>query len=102
MSYFADLTPHTYTGSTKGRTVLNVGWLDRAYSFETGDVPDEVIKVLRLFCEMPMHLLRGVHMCQFWRDHQRSTAGGNGKWKDSCCRYRCHLVLSTDTDSALR
>lgn len=64
MSYFGDLTPHTYT-STDGATVLNVGWLDAAYPFPQGDTTPEFRNALRHLCDRPIRLHRGFHVCQF-------------------------------------
>lgn len=64
MSYFADLTPHTYTPTEEG-TVLNVGWLDSAYPFAHGKTSPEFHDALRRLCEHPVKLHRGFHQCQF-------------------------------------
>jgi hypothetical protein len=81
MSYFADLTPHTYTRTTKGRTVLNVGWLDASYPVSTGIVPGDFVQILKRLTEMPMHLHRGVHTCQFCLNHPDAPPAthGNGQ-----------------------
>jgi hypothetical protein len=43
MSYFADLTAHTYTEKEEEElAILNVGWLDAAYPFEKGRAPGRV------------------------------------------------------------
>jgi hypothetical protein len=64
MSYFADLTPHTYA-PTDGETVLNVGWLDSSYTFPRGDTPAEFRDALYLLCQRPVWVHRGSHVCQF-------------------------------------
>jgi hypothetical protein len=64
MSYFAELTPHTYT-ETGGLTVLNVGWLDAAYPFLQGETSTEFHTALRNLCQRPILLHRGLHACQF-------------------------------------
>lgn len=64
MSYFADLTPHTYApaGNLK---ILNVGWLDIAHSFPVGETPPSFHESLLQLCKHPVHLQRGFHVCQF-------------------------------------
>ena len=64
MSYFADLSPHTYT-PTHGVEVLNVGWLDRDFPFAAGKSSPEFHEALRRLCENPIRLHRGYHVCQF-------------------------------------
>jgi len=81
MSYFEDLTPHTYT-PTDGETVLNVGWLDSAHPFPRGQTSPEFRDALRRLCERPVHLHRGLHYCQFcpgpWPS-DRPERMGNGQ-----------------------
>lgn len=64
MSYFTDLTPHTYTptGDTK---VLNVGWLDIAFAYPIGSTSLTFRDALLRLCGRPIHLHRGFHSCQF-------------------------------------
>ena len=64
MSYFADMTPHTYT-RTGLSNALNVGWLDAAFPFAQGDVPSQFLRTLQILCDKPVHLHRGFHDCQF-------------------------------------
>jgi hypothetical protein len=64
MSYFADLTPHTYTPSG-GETVYNVGWLDESQPFDRGVTSAEFRNALQHLCERPIYLHRGFHNCQF-------------------------------------
>jgi len=81
MSYFPDLTPHTYT-PTDGLIVLNVGWLDPAYPFAQGDTSPRFQEALRQLCEQPVHLHRGFHICQFCPDDVRRVQPsriGNGQ-----------------------
>ena len=81
MSYFPDLTPHTYT-STDGRNVLNVGWLDEAHPFPQGATSADFHEALRLLCEKPIHLHRGYQACQFCPREVRRNQGpdiGNGQ-----------------------
>jgi hypothetical protein len=74
MSYFADLTPHTYT-PTGLRVVRNVGWLDIGHPFPKGDVPAGFVEALGRLCQNPVHLHRGFHVCQF--------CTGEAAWKTS-------------------
>jgi hypothetical protein len=64
MSYFADLTPHTYT-PTGDQPVLNVGWLDSAYPFCRGETTAEFRHALHQLCQRPIWLARGFHECPF-------------------------------------
>jgi hypothetical protein len=64
MSYFADLTSHTYT-SDDGLRLLNIGWLDRQYDFPCGSTSPQFREALKLLCQKPVHLHRGFHSCQF-------------------------------------
>ncbi len=64
MSYFADLTPYTYTMTIEG-TVLNVGWLDSRHPFPRGDTTAEFRHALHRLCQRPVLLTRGAHHCQF-------------------------------------
>lgn len=81
MSYFADLSPHTYT-PTDGVEVLNIGWLDREYPFAQGESSLEFREALRQLCENPIQLHRGFHECQFCPDaghDARRYEMGNGQ-----------------------
>lgn len=64
MSYFADLTPHTYT-PTNGEDVLNVGWLDVSEDYQRGETSSEFRTALQRLSANPIILHRGFHMCQF-------------------------------------
>lgn len=73
MSYFADLTPHTYT-ETNGASVLNVGWLDASHPFPQGETTPAFRESLRHLCERPILLHRGFHVCQFCPDDDRNVS----------------------------
>jgi len=81
MSYFADLTPHTYT-PTDGIELLNIGWLGEAYPFPQGSTSAKFREALRILCERPILLHRGFHSCEFCpekiRGVQKSSLG-NGQ-----------------------
>jgi len=64
MSYFTDLTRHTYS-PTGDDLVLNVGWLDIAHPFPIGETSAEFRSLLCTLCKSPMILHRGFHSCQF-------------------------------------
>jgi len=81
MSYFADLTLHTYT-PTNRFSVLNVGWLDAAFTFPQGQTDSTFRESLRALCEHPILLHRGFHVCQFCSpavSKQQSPKIGNGQ-----------------------
>ena len=82
MSYFADLTPHTYTESN-GLNILNIGWLDAAHAFLQGETPQAFREALRLLCRYPVKLHRGYHYCQFCPRTttltEKVAQGGNGQ-----------------------
>jgi hypothetical protein len=81
MSYFLDMTPHTYTPAD-GLKLLNVGWLDEAYPFARGVTPAEFRTALLLLCEQPVYLHRGFHTCQFCPKnarHAQAAGIGNGQ-----------------------
>jgi hypothetical protein len=69
VSYFEDLTPHTYT-RTDGEKVLNIGWLDLAHPFATGPTSEEFQEALHQLRAHPIHLHRGFHDCQFCPDER--------------------------------
>jgi hypothetical protein len=80
MSYFADLTPYTYTPENR-EGVLNIGWLDAAYPFERGETPKEFCEALRDLIEKPILKHRGFHICQFCSPEPGSSPPqhGNGQ-----------------------
>ena len=92
MSFFADLTPHTYTERNPEDDVLNIGWLGDGNPFQTGDAPDAFIGILKRLCVYPIHLHRGFHVCEFchgsWDDDKWPRIGNgqirvcstNGVW----------------------
>lgn len=66
MSYFADLSPYTYSRSRPfDPKVLNVGWLDPAAPFCKGPVQELLLKRLfRLASDRPENRYRGWHECR--------------------------------------
>jgi hypothetical protein len=82
MSYFADLTPHTYVrDDAEQGTILNVGWLDGTHEFPQGDVSVEFLESLREICLRPMYLHRGSHQCEICGNYDWTLyrANGNGQ-----------------------
>jgi hypothetical protein len=67
MTFFQDLTPHTYTRRAEEPGVYNVGWLGEGRSFPTGPTSEEFRAALKELCDHPIHLHRGVHVCEFCR-----------------------------------
>ena len=81
MSYFADLTLHTYT-STDDVDMLNIGWLDATYLFDCGDTSVEFHEALRKLIEQPIQMHRGFHICEFCEPNSPfspSAGHGNGQ-----------------------
>jgi len=75
VTYFADLTPYTYWSRVAdvagddpddglGR-LLNVGWLAAGESFPTGASPPGLVDNLLRRATRPVHVTRGVHLCEF-------------------------------------
>ncbi len=75
MTYFEDLTPHTYTECQVERGVLNVGWLGGGHEFPTGEASRKFVFALSKMCLSPIHLHRGFHGCEYCR----GKAEGNGQ-----------------------
>lgn len=80
MSYFADLSPYTYSTRSDKRVVVNVGWLDAAIPFHTGSEKSErFLKTLKgSVVSRRMHATRGFHDCPFCR----SARGSAEVWFD--------------------
>jgi hypothetical protein len=78
MTYFADLTPHTYTRFDAQflptTPPINVGWLDKRFPFPTGTTSDEFRVRLAVLCESHLvHLHRGSHGCEFCTEDKLYT-----------------------------
>lgn len=75
MTWFADLTPYTYSGAPRRRT-LNVGWLAAGQAFPTGTASVLFIERLKLVASMghggPHYM--GTHTCDLC-----SNACGTGE-----------------------
>lgn len=77
MSFFADLTPHTYT-PTAGLDILNVGWLDEGRPFPVAPTSKTFQDALRELCKHPIILHRGFHLCCYCPG-KRQDRSGNGQ-----------------------
>ena len=92
MTYFADLTPYTYSGNTDdelGRSTLNIGWLCHQNSFPVGETSQEFIDKLFEYCldKHIVELMRGFHACEFcnlswedWFDRNKYQYGQDAHW----------------------
>jgi hypothetical protein len=63
MAYYPDLTPFEYKPDE--HAMLNVGWLSKEHPFPRGPVPKAFADELRRMAEVPVHLTRGCHVCDF-------------------------------------
>jgi hypothetical protein len=61
--------------------VFNVGWLAAGYVFPTGESPPEFINGLRGLAKKRVNLTRGIHLCEFCSEVDRSNPDflGNGE-----------------------
>jgi hypothetical protein len=75
MTYFADLSAHTYTPA-EGRNLLNVGWLDSGHAFERGETPAQFREALRRLVAKPVWIHRGKHFCELCPDEPRAAGSG--------------------------
>lgn len=78
MTYFADLTPHTYVQAPSRWEVLNVGWLDGSHEFPRGETSVAFRSKLLELCQNPIFLHRGFHDCEVCCDRSEETRG-NGQ-----------------------
>lgn len=62
MTYFQDGTKYSYLPDFVDDSI-NIGWLDKAESFTTGDVPPDFVDRLVELCGKPVNLTRGFHHC---------------------------------------
>ena len=65
MSFFADLTTHTYSYREPEEGVLNIGWLGEGNVFPTGNTTPEFVSALEALCSKPVLLHRGFHLCEY-------------------------------------
>lgn len=65
MTTYEDLSPYVYEPTDPSVTTLNVGWLGRASSFDTGSVDEQVRAALVLLAaDHDVNLMRGMHDCE--------------------------------------
>ncbi|HEV2783153.1 MAG TPA: hypothetical protein VGX25_27540 [Actinophytocola sp.] len=62
MTYFEDGSPYRYLPEFQDGSV-NVGWLDAAEPYPTGDVPADFAERLVELCRNPVNRTRGWHYC---------------------------------------
>lgn len=60
--YYKDLTKYNYM---KKEDSLNIGWLEKGHSINTGDVSEEFIEKLWKYLRYPVNVCRGFHVCDF-------------------------------------
>lgn len=82
MTYFPDLTEHTYTKFPRRSGVLNVGWLGKSHPFLTGETPVPFWDALKKLCESPILLHRGFHLCQFCEPGDQFPGNGQIRIED--------------------
>jgi hypothetical protein len=59
--YYPDLSPYVYLGSE--RNTFNVGWLDNAHPYPTGEVPELFVKRLFTCLTITVKPTLGAHRC---------------------------------------
>lgn len=64
--YYPDLSPYVYLG--REPNTFNVGWLSAAYSYQTGDVPEQFIERLRACLTITVRPTFGGHDCELCND----------------------------------
>jgi hypothetical protein len=68
VSYFSDLSLYTYSRDQDNMVAYNVGWLSNTHSYSQGDVPQEFIKRLWIYCRVFINPMRGYSRCEFCDD----------------------------------
>lgn len=62
--YYSDMSPYEYTVSAVGSNrVVNVGWLERNYLFQTGEVPAALLPAIARLIPQMLNATRGIHLC---------------------------------------
>jgi hypothetical protein len=61
VTWYADLTPYVYMEPEPN--TLNVGWLDAAMPFLTGETEAQLVERLRDICRAGINRTRGLHRC---------------------------------------
>lgn len=65
MVYIPDLSPYPITEEYRIWGTVSIGWLTAKVPFPHGQVPEEFIDRLFLFCLNPVLRTRGFHTCEF-------------------------------------
>ena len=63
MAYFVDLSEYSYSHRHWRVGTFNVGWLDHAHSFESGETPDDIVGLLWKICKSSIAQARGSYSC---------------------------------------
>jgi hypothetical protein len=81
MTFFEDLTIHSYTQHAEEPAVLNVGWLGDGQPIRTGPTSAAFRAALKDLCDNRIGLHRGFHVCQYCRRDSRDDwhTIGNGQ-----------------------
>ena len=65
MTFFPDLTTHTYMFGREERDVLNIGWLGEGNPMPIGETSREFHDRLAALCENCIGKHRGAHCCEY-------------------------------------
>lgn len=74
VSYFPDLSIHTYTAREPEAGVINIGWLGKGNQFALGNTPPAFAAALKELCAHPVKPHRGFHVCEYCKNNS-----GNGQ-----------------------
>jgi len=72
VAYFADLSRYTYCEAPGDAPAVNVGWLDGAHDYVTGDVPPEFVH-----CLLENLRTQRVHAYRGWQECEMCFAAGD-------------------------
>lgn len=92
MTFFADLTPYTYTGEETER-VVNVGWLSARNPFEQGDTSEEFRRALAALLVKPILVHRGKHYCEFCPAGKQPGGSGQIRVPDGSMCYAAPVLI---------
>lgn len=82
MTFFADLTTHTYSTNVEEQGVLNVGWLGERNPIPTGKTSWKFRNLLKQLCSKPILFHRGVHRCEYCTGCVRASGNGQIRVRD--------------------
>lgn len=68
MAYFPDLSLYSYSRSQDAKIAYNVGWLSSEYSYPQGNVPQEFIDRLWIYCGIFVNPMRGYSRCELCKE----------------------------------